>query len=174
MAEITPAAVRFGIFSPHSLSIGVGVGQIVFAEGPARLFTPALGSCVGVAIWDSLLHTGVLAHVMLPAPCEGCVTEDAKYASFAVPAMIQQMVDHGSLRRRLQAKIAGGAAMFVRDTAVASIGERNAEEVKRQLELMQVPLLAEDTGQGYARTIELVLETGVLLVHCHRYGTREI
>ncbi len=174
MTGVTPASVRSGIFSPHPMSVEVGVGEIAFAQDPARLFTPALGSCVGVAIWDSLLHTGVLAHVMLPAPCEGCATEDAKYASLAVPAMVQQMVDHGSLKRRLQAKIAGGAAMFSRDTAVASIGERNAEEVKRQLELMQVPLLAEDTGQGYARTVELVLETGVLLVHCHRYGTREI
>jgi len=174
MTEITPTPMRFGMLSPHPLSVEVGVGEIAFAEEPARLFTPALGSCVGVAIWDSLLHTGVLAHVMLPSPCEGCTTEDAKYASFAVPAMVQLMVDHGSLRRRLQAKIAGGAAMFSRDTAAASIGERNTEEVKRQLELMQVPLLAEDTGQGHARTVELVLETGVLLVHCHRNGTREI
>ena len=174
MTGTTPASMRSGMFSPHPLSVEVGVGEIAFAEAPARLFTPALGSCVSVAIWDPLLHTGVLAHVMLPSPGEGCVNDDAKYASFAVPAMVQQLVNHGSLKRRLEAKIAGGAAMFSRDTSVASIGERNAEEVKRQLELMQVPLLAEDTGQGHARTVELVLETGVLLVHCHRYGTREI
>ena len=174
MFEHPHADIGFGIFARHAMSVDVFVGEVAFAQHPARLFTPALGSCVGVTIWDPALRSGILGHIMLPAPNEGGLQDDAKYASFAIPSMVQCMVDHGSLRRRLQAKIAGGAAMFSRDSTVASIGDRNVEEVKHQLELMQVVLRAEDTGQDYARTVELVLDTGVLLVHCHRYGTREI
>lgn len=136
--------------------------------------TPALGSCVGITLWDPLLHVGALGHVMLPARGDGESANTPKYAEFAVQEMVRQMVEAGALKRRIQAKIAGGAAMFSRDSAVASIGDRNVEEVKRQLALMQIALVAEDTGQGHARTIELVLDTGILLVHSHRYGTREI
>ena len=173
---VGPDATRLGfrLFVAHPLSVNVGVGEVAFAEHPARLFTPALGSCVGVAIWDPLLHSGVLAHVMLPSPSESGAQDSAKYATFAVPHMVQMMVDGGSLRRRLQAKIAGGSAMFSRDAGIVTIGDRNVAAVKNQLALMQVALLAEDTGQGYARTVELVLDTGALLVHSHRYGTREI
>lgn len=174
MVGLDLAEPRFGLFVAHPLSVSVAVGEVAYAEHPARLLTPALGSCVGVAIWDPLLHSGVLSHVMLPSPGESGVHENPKYATFAIPYMVQCMVDHGSLRRRLQAKIAGGSAMFSRDPGIATIGDRNVEAVKNQLALMQVALLAEDTGQGYARTIELVIDTGVLLVHSHRYGTREL
>lgn len=162
------------LFIPHALAVTVPVGEIGYACHPARLLTPALGSCVGVAIWDPLLRTGALSHVMLPSLGDGLSAQDSKYATFAIPQMIERMVENGSPRRRLQAKIAGGAAMFSRDTGVASIGDRNVEEVKRQLVLMHVALLAEDTGQRHARTIELVLDTGILLVHSHHNGTREI
>jgi len=136
--------------------------------------TPALGSCLGISMWDPSLRTGVLAHVMLPAPGDGTVGTSAKYVEFAVPEMVRLMLDGGSFRHRLVAKLAGGAAMFSRESLVASIGVRNIEEAKRQLALAQVPLVAEDTGQAHARTIELALDTGILLVHSHRFGIREL
>jgi chemotaxis protein CheD len=166
--------VRRGLFTPHPQSVEVGVAGISVAKHPARLMTPALGSCVGVALWDPLLHIGALAHVMLPATGDGTPSLTAKYAEFAVPEMVRQIIEAGALRRRVLAKIAGGAAMFTRESGMASIGDRNVEEVKRQLALQQIGIISEDTGQGHARTIELILDTGILLVHSHRYGTREI
>ncbi len=136
--------------------------------------TPALGSCLGITLWDASLRTGVLAHVMLPTPGDGTRGANAKYVEFAVPEMVRLMMEAGSFRHRLVAKIAGGAAMFNRESLVASIGLRNIEEARRQLALAQVPLAAEDVGQSHARTIELVLDTGILLVHSHRYGVREL
>ena len=136
--------------------------------------TQALGSCIGITLWDQSLRTGVLAHVMLPAPGDGSRGTSAKYVAFAVPEMVRMMVEAGSFKHRLVAKIAGGAAMFSRESLVASIGLRNVEEVKRQLALAQVRLAAEDTGQAHARTIELILDTGILLVHSHRFGVREL
>jgi len=166
--------IRRGLFTPSPASIEVGVSAIVFARHPARLMTPALGSCLGITLWDPSLRTGVLAHVMLPAPGDGTEGASAKYVEFAVPEMVRQMLEQGSFRHRLVAKIAGGAAMFSRESLVASIGLRNVEEAKRQLALAQVPLAAEDVGQAHARTIELALDTGILLVHSHRFGTREL
>lgn len=174
MIDEHEVSVGRGVFAAHPLSVEVGVAAIGVARHPARLMTPALGSCVAVALWDPVLHIGALGHIMLPTPGDGRSALSAKYAEFAVPEMVRQMTAAGALKKRIVAKIAGGAAMFSRDSGVASIGDRNVEEVKRQLALMRIPLVAEDTRQGHARTVELVLDTGVLLVHSHRYGTREI
>jgi chemotaxis protein CheD len=80
----------------------------------------------------------------------------------------------GSPRRRLVAKIAGGAAMFGADTALASIGERNIAEVRQQLRRARIPIRGEDTGGRHARTIEQHLDTGILLVRSYVYGIREL
>lgn len=160
-----------GVFSPHPDSVHVGVAAIRVACHPARLMTSALGSCVGVAMWDPTAHVGALGHIMLPAPGDGTAASSARYAEWAVPEMIRLMVLAGAQQQRIKAKIAGGAAMFTRDPSVSSIGDRNVEEVKRQLECAKIELLAEDTGQRHARTVELALDTGILLVHSHRYGT---
>jgi chemotaxis protein CheD len=153
--------------------IEVGIGEIVVAEAPARLVCSALGSCVGVAIWDSSARRGGLAHVMLPSPARSGV-ESARFATVAVPRLVEELISAGSAKRRLVAKIAGGAAMFRGEAATEGVGERNIVEVKRQLALMSVHLLAEDTGEAHARTVELVLETGELTVRSNRFGIRRL
>jgi len=164
-----------GLFAPDPLLVEVGVGEVRVAQHPKRLMTPALGSCVGVAIWDPQRRCGGMAHVMLPMPTNGAGSETyGRFAATAVPLLISMLVGDGSNRRRLQAKIAGGAAMFRGDAAIANIGERNIIEVKRQLSLMSVPLVAEDTGEGHARTIELRLDSGTLLVRSYKFGVREL
>ena len=40
------------------------------------------------------------------------------------------------------------------------VGERNAEEAKIMLKELKIPLIAEDTGLNYGRTVELNCETG--------------
>lgn len=155
--------------------IEVGIGEIVVAEAPKRLLTPALGSCVGVALYDMFSHRGGLLHVMLPSPSsESTESASGRFASHAVPELVRLMEDAGSPRRRLQAKIAGGAAMFRGDASVAGVGGRNVAEVKRQLSLMNVRLVAEDTGEAHARTVELVLSTGEFLVKSYQFGLRRL
>jgi chemotaxis protein CheD len=153
----------------------VGIGEIVVAEAPARLVTPALGSCVGVIIYDAFAKRGALSHVMLPSPAlKGMGGQSGRFADFAVPEMVRLMRDRGSLLSRLEARIAGGAAMFRGDTTIARVGVRNVTEVKRQLELMSIPLVAEDTGEAYARTLELTLQTGEVIVRSYQYGVRRL
>jgi chemotaxis protein CheD len=51
-------------------AIVVGVGELAIAEHPQVLVTQALGSCVGVVLWDPVRRAGGMAHIMLPAPGE--------------------------------------------------------------------------------------------------------
>lgn len=153
----------------------VGVGKLEIAEHPLLLMTPALGSCVGVTVYDRSKRRGAMAHVMLPSDADTRMHGDStRFATVAVPRMIEELGRMGSPVRRLEAKLAGGAAMFRGESGVATIGSRNAAEVRDQLERLGVPVVAEDTGGNYARTIELHLDTGLLLVRSYLYGVREL
>ncbi|MCL4078475.1 chemotaxis protein CheD [Coriobacteriia bacterium Es71-Z0120] len=152
----------------------VSTGELALAEHPSVLLTPALGSCVGVAVWDAARRRGALAHVMLPSPANAPQDGNPdRFASVAVPKMIA-LLGEGLSLKRFVAKIAGGAAMFKGDTQMASIGDRNVEEVKRQLGLLKVPVIAEDTGGSHARTMEFHLDTGLVIVRSYLYGIREL
>jgi chemotaxis protein CheD len=137
--------------------------------------TPALGSCVGVTLWDSTKQRGGMAHVMLPTKgstrMDGILT---RFASVAIPMMVDRLARLGSPARRLEAKMAGGAAMFHGENSLAGIGQRNVTEARDQLQRLGITIVAEDIGANYARTIELHLDTGVLVVRSYLYGIREL
>ena len=160
---------------PDGFVVEIGVGGIGIAEYPERLMTPALGSCVGVALWDPATCRGGLAHIMLPAPTGASADpENGRFASWAVPRLVEMLLSAGSRREDLLAKLAGGAAMFQGSTGVANVGERNVAEVKRQLVRSEVQLVGEDTGGSHARTVELHLDSGLLIVRSYRLGTSQL
>ncbi|MDY0341056.1 MAG: chemotaxis protein CheD [Coriobacteriia bacterium] len=149
-------------------------GEIAVAVHPQRLVTPALGSCIGLTLWDAFTRRGGMAHIMLPAPADTRLGGLAdRFASVAVPRLAEA-VAVGTPRRRFVAKITGGSTMFGGDAGMASIGMRNAEAVKHELALLRIPLVAEDIGGGHARTMEFYLDTGLVIVRSYRYGIREL
>ncbi|HCZ05594.1 MAG: chemotaxis protein CheD [Thermotogota bacterium] len=145
--------------------IVIGIGEMAVAKNPAVIVTLGLGSCVGVCIRDPLNRIGGMAHVMLPKSHESSPSKPGKYADTAIVALLEEMKRKGADTSRLEAKIAGGAAMFSsgKDGGM-EIGRRNVESVKEQLKKYNIRLLSEDTGGNRARSIEYNLETGVLLV----------
>ena len=152
----------------------VMTGELAVAEHPTVLVTPALGSCVGVSLWDAFRKRGGLAHIMLPSPADVRVAGRLdRFASIALPRLAEAVTE-GSTVRRMVAKISGGSTMFGADSVLANIGERNVAEVKRQLALLRIPLVAEDTGGAHARTMELYLDTGLVVVRSYRYGIKEL
>lgn len=159
---------------PGARLVHVRTGEVGLGTHPDVLITLALGSCVGVALWDASRRTGALAHVMLPAPGTHDPGGDLnRFASLSVPAMVAQLADARGVSN-LVAKVVGGAAMFSGDTLHAAIGERNVAEVRRQLGLLSIPIVAEDTGGRSARTAALRLDTGILTVRGYSFETREL
>jgi chemotaxis protein CheD len=155
--------------------VEVGVGKLAIAQYPTVLMTPALGSCVGVTLWDATRQRGGMAHVMLPARSDTAMDgEPDRFATIAVPVLVERLSRLSSPPKRLVAKIAGGAAMFQGDSSLASIGQRNVDEVRAQLTRSGIPIIAEDVGGSHARTIELYLDSGVLVVRSYLYGIREL
>jgi chemotaxis protein CheD len=153
----------------------VGVGEIAIAEYPQLLVTQALGSCVGLTLWDPIRRAGGMAHIMLPSHADTAMVGNRfRFATSAVPALVDMLADAGSPKRRLVAKLTGGAAMFGADSGAGGIGARNVAQTRAALHDLGIPLRAEDTGGSHARTIELHLDTGILLVRSYVYGLREI
>ncbi|MFD1177215.1 chemotaxis protein CheD [Paenibacillus puldeungensis] len=160
----------------YVVKVGMAELDVITQQGLIR--TTGLGSCVGLTLFDPQLKVGGLAHVMLPSSeiaREGALNI-AKYADTAIPALYEQMLAIGAAPRRLVAKMAGGSQMFSFAGTGDSmrIGPRNVESCKIKLSDLGIPLLAEDTGGNFGRTIELDSETGILYVRSVQKGIKEL
>ena len=60
------------------------------------------------------------------------------------------------------------------NSVIASIGHRNVDAVKKTLLGLNIPILAEDTGMNYGRTIRFYTETGELLVDSINKGKKKL
>jgi chemotaxis protein CheD len=157
--------------------VKVGMADLNIAKSPDRIRTTGLGSCVGVVLFDSQKKIGGMAHVMLPASSLSKGTLNiAKYADTAIPKLIDDMEKAGANRRKLVAKLAGGAQMFSFSSTsdTMRIGPRNVEACKSALNEARIPILAEDTGGNCGRTIELDSNTGVLNIRTVNQGVKEL
>lgn len=157
--------------------IKVGMADLKIAKEPDILTTLGLGSCVGIALYDPITKIGGLAHIMLPDSTQIKNNENkAKFADTALDVLLQEMQDVGARKNRLTAKIAGGAHMFEFKNMndVMCIGARNVAAVLRVLEQRNIPVIAQDTGENYGRTIELNTQNGMLRVKTIGHGIREI
>lgn len=147
--------------------VKVGMADLKICKSPDGLTTLGLGSCVGIAIRDPANGVGGLAHIMLP---DSTAIRDnsniPKFADTGIEELVRQLVAAGAVRSRLVAKIAGGAQMFAfqNKTAMVRVGERNVEAVKAKLSEMRIPILADDTGANYGRTVIFYPETGDFVI----------
>ena len=156
--------------------VKVGMADLnVCRSGSIR--TLGLGSCVGLTLYDPKIQIAGMAHIMLPSSeiaRDGNVNV-AKYADTAVPELIRRMLREGAELSRLIAKMAGGAQMFAfAGNDSMRIGARNVETCKALLSKQRIPLVAEDTGGNYGRTIELRCCDGMMNIRSVQKGVKEI
>ena len=146
--------------------VTVGISDLKVVSGSDSLITYALGSCVGICLYDSENKIAGMSHILLPARSPN--DENLmKYADTASPILIKEMVSAHANRENLVAKIAGGASMFAlafSSSSLSQIGTRNVEAVKAALSREKIPIIAEATGGNQGRTIQFSAENGSLLV----------
>jgi len=155
----------------------VGIAQMRIAKDPVILSALGLGSCLGIALYDPQVCVGGLAHTLLPAPRpQDEISRPGKFVTSAIHTLLQEILAAGAQRENLQAKIMGGANMFLslQANAEEGIGARNAAMARKVLEELAIPLVAEDVGGHHGRTIEFHLATGTVQVRSLRGGHKEI
>ncbi|MDR2547136.1 MAG: chemotaxis protein CheD [Lachnospiraceae bacterium] len=144
-------------------TIKVGMADLNICVPPDLITTLGLGSCVGIAIRDPHNGIGGLAHIMLPD--SQAISNNSnlpKFADTGIEELVRRIVAKGGHRSRLVSKIAGGAQMFASMGGgdMARIGERNIEASKKKLKEMRIPILAQDCGLNYGRTVIFNPATG--------------
>lgn len=152
----------------------VGIADMKMASREGMLITYALGSCIGICLYDPVIRLAALVHVMLPLNMETGRKSPLKYADSGIRETLRQMEMWGAARSRIVAKTAGGARMFdvPGNGNLGNIGQRNIESVRLNLKKEGVRLLKEDVGGTVARTLLFDAATGMACVRS--YGKPEL
>lgn len=153
--------------------ITVGIADMKMAKERGMLITYALGSCIGICLYDQKIKLAALVHIMLPLNMETGRKNPLKYADTGIRETLRMMEAKGASRSRITSKIAGGAKMFdVNGGSMGNIGQRNIESVHMNLKKEGIQLLREDVGGSVARTLLFDPATGLGCVRS--YGRKEL
>ena len=146
-------------------------------NGEATIITLGLGSCVACVLHDPVAKVGGLAHILLPSQTLARDrTNPAKFPETAVPLLLTELKRLGATTEGIRARLVGGAAMFANlgSPGVAMMGERNVQATKDALKLARIPVVGEDTGAGYGRSVYFHLPSCRLEVRSVQHGVREL
>lgn len=145
------------------MNVVVGISDMRVSRDPGEvLVTFALGSCVGLSLFDPCTGIGGLIHSMLPLSKIDAAKAERNpfmFVDTGVPLMIQTLYDMGVEKKNIVAKVAGGSKIMD-DKGVFNIGERNHTVLRKVLWKNNILVSGEDVGGTQARTMYLHLDTG--------------
>jgi len=157
-------------------TIVVGVADCkIAASAGEELTTYALGSCIGLAVYDPVAHVGGLLHYMLPDssidPAHGS-ENPYKFADTGIPLLLERVRVRGASKRRLIVLVAGAADML---TGIGGfdIGKRNYLALRKALWKSGLLIHGESVGGNQSRTIRLEIGSGNLWLQ-ESAGKREL
>lgn len=137
-----------------------------YVTGRDMLLVTVLGSCVAACVRDPKTGIGGMNHFMLPeggGDQHDVLSSSARYGSYAMEVLVNQLVKLGANRTRLEAKVFGGAAVL-RGFTTVNVGEMNSEFVLDYLRTERIRVLAEDLKGLYPRKVYYWPATGRALV----------
>lgn len=163
----------------ENVVVGIAEGKVI--KGSGELVTYALGSCMGICLYDRRNKVAGMAHILLPFMEESPNQNNGyKFADTGIRMLVDEMKKSGATPENLMAKIVGGAEMFEgagklkSNTGYLMIGQKNIEAVKKVLGQMKIPIVAEDVGGNAGRTIYFSADTGKLSVKTVRWAWKDL
>ncbi|HEX7049014.1 MAG TPA: chemotaxis protein CheD [Longimicrobiales bacterium] len=148
-------------------AVVVRSSDLKVGDTTATLVTLGLGSCVAVALHDPEAQVGGLAHFLLPEPHPGRPVEPpGRFASTGIPRLIEMLEANAADRRRIRARLIGGASMFpsLASEGTRTMGERNIAAARAALAKARIPVVGEDVGGVYGRSVYFRVADGRVLV----------
>ena len=139
-------------------------GEYYFTNKDMLIVT-VLGSCVSACIRDRVTGLGGMNHFMLPdgGDAGSPVSASARYGTYAMEILINDLLKAGAKRENLEAKVFGGGAVLKGFTAI-NVGERNAAFVLNFLKVEKIRVVAEDLNDIHPRKVYFFPRTGKVLV----------
>ena len=158
--------------APPLAPVIVGVGDGNVATGQGSLVTYALGSCLGVCVYDPEAGVAGLLHVMLPSSLDGAeatVHTPARFVDTGVPLLFRACYQLGARKERMIVKVVGGAHQALREEDDHfQIGKRNVRALRQLLSHNNVTVTAEDIGGSrVSRTVRVDAATGRVYVRAN-------
>ena len=145
----------------------VGVSDLAASDNQSvTLSTFGLGSCIGLAMYDSKAKAGALLHFMLPDSRlmpQKAQEKPAMFADTGIELLLETIKRFKVQKENLQAFFAGGATV-ISEKDIFKIGTQNTSQIKYLLEAHNIPVISEDTGGKNNRTLHFKLSTGELIV----------
>lgn len=134
----------------------IGQGEFAIDGGEHAVISTLLGSCVTACLWDPDRGIGGMNHVLFTNDTANAV-EVFGHGVNGMELLINGLLRLGAERRRLRAKVFGGAKMI---SGLSDEGARNGEFVVAYLAREGIPHLGGDLGGAQARRIEFWPGTG--------------
>ena len=164
------------LVNPNNIATGrivVGVADMaVTNDRNATIVTYALGSCIGVTIYDPVAHVGGLLHFMLPIRSDRQEREGGSSAMFGdtgIPMLFKECYALGAKKGRLIVCAIGGAEVLD-DNGMFKIGTRNRTLLRKIFWKNGILMSAEDTGGTIARTVTMRMSDGLVEVRTKGEG----
>jgi chemotaxis protein CheD len=134
-------------------------GERYVSKEPSLLVT-LLGSCVAACLFDPEHGVAGLNHFLLAAPrysksMELTHTEAGRYGISAMEFLINDMIHLGAERRKLRAKVFGGASVLglaAKDNFLC-VNEVNQRFIREYLATEGIPIVSEDLGGDRGRVV---------------------
>ena len=141
----------------------MGVADLQVARDATKsIITYALGSCIGVTLYDPVAKVGGMLHFMLPesqVSADKAAANPAMFGDLGMPILFEKVIAAGAKRERLVVCAAGGAEVLA-DDGHFRIGSRNRTILRKILWKLNILLAADDTGGQHSRTMTLRLADG--------------
>lgn len=147
------------------LNVTLHIGGLYATNRPALIKT-VLGSCIAACLFDPLTKIGGMNHFMLPIPPKTASTEEnlGRFGDHAMELLIGEIQKLGGERRRLRAKLFGGAHVLATEESAGSVPQRNIKFIEEFMRVEGVPILAKDLGGTQARRVHFQPHTGLVFV----------
>jgi chemotaxis protein CheD len=138
-----------------------------YATKENTMIVTVLGSCVSVCLRDPYNKISGMNHFLLPSDHSNThpdiLSDSARYGVFAMELLINEMLKLGASKSCLEAKVFGGGNVL-KGLNVSNIGQRNAEFVVAYLTREQIPIVARDLEEDFARKVYFFPEDGSVQV----------
>lgn len=149
-------------------SIFLYPATITVSQTPANIQT-ILGSCVSVCLYDLRRGVGGMNHYMV-AFWNGTGLASPKYGNIAIEMLLEKMLQTGSRKNDIVAKVFGGASQYEYNNRILAVGDRNAEIAETELEAHRITIVSRSLGGTLGRKIVFNTHSGRVMM---KYITKQ-
>jgi chemotaxis protein CheD len=154
----------------------VGMGDMKISRDPqSEVITYALGSCIGLAVYDPKVNIGGIIHYMLPESklnIEKSRNNPFMFADTGVPLFFKKLYNMGASNKSIVIKAAGGANLLDPKDRF-NIGKRNYMVLRKLLWKNRLMIKNESVGGSAHRTLKIDMSTGQVFLKMPGQGFTE-